>query len=63
MPRNVRPRVIQREVSSFRQPRRPSRPTALGAIHPAFRGGFPRIEDFASLLEQDPDVRRAVPTD
>ena len=57
MPRQIRPRIIQLEVSSHCQLRCPACPTTLGTIHPAVGSGFLQPDDFARLLDANPAIR------
>jgi MoaA/NifB/PqqE/SkfB family radical SAM enzyme len=53
----VKPKKIRLETSSFCQLRCPSCPTTSKAIHPAVGSGFLGLNDFRSLLDENPSVR------
>ena len=52
-----RPRRIRLEASSHCQLRCPSCPTTTKAIHPVVGSGFLRLDDFRSVLDENPRIR------
>src|SRR5713101_5657168 len=56
--KQIVPRRIRLEASSFCQLRCPSCPTTSGAIHPAVGSGFLKLEDFRKLVDRNPSLEQ-----